>query len=133
MKEGWHGDEYLVLFDEPEVAAASARYAISQFLPGYEVLGLRGWDDFIVRDAAGQIYSVPTVPLEKQYISPYTLPSRQTIFETDPRFEAKIKWYLKPLAFGGDPEKRENLQWVDGEQHAQLVKWWNNKYRSLKT
>jgi len=64
MNEGWLGDDYLILFDEAEVAAPSDRYGISQLLPGYQVLGLRGWDDFILRDSARQIYSVPTVPTE---------------------------------------------------------------------
>ncbi len=64
MLEGWHGDDYLILFDESEVAAASDRYEVLRLLPGFKVLGLRSWDDFIVRNASGQIYSVPTLPLD---------------------------------------------------------------------
>jgi hypothetical protein len=54
MREGWYGEEYLVLFDASEVSEASVRYDIASSLPGYEVLGLRGWDDLIVRDTAGR-------------------------------------------------------------------------------
>ena len=50
MREGWHGGDYLVLFDESEVAVASAPYEMSQFLPGFKVLGLLSWDDSIVRN-----------------------------------------------------------------------------------
>jgi hypothetical protein len=76
MHEGWYGDDYFVLFDESEAVAASDRYEVLRLLPGFKVLGLRSWDDFIVRSAAGQIYSVPTPPLnarnlEKQYSFPF--------------------------------------------------------------
>jgi hypothetical protein len=30
MTEGWFGDDYLILFDEAEVASASDRYSISR-------------------------------------------------------------------------------------------------------
>ena len=62
MREGWLGDNYRILFDESEIPLVSERYAISNSLPGYQILGLLGWDDFIVRSSAGQAYSVPTVP-----------------------------------------------------------------------
>jgi hypothetical protein len=48
MLEGWHDDDYLILFDESEVAAASDRCEVLRLLPGFKVLGLRSWDDFIV-------------------------------------------------------------------------------------
>jgi len=132
MNEGWLGDDYLILFDEAEVAVASDRYAISQLLPGYQVLGLRGWDDFILRDSAGQTYSVPTVSVNTKYLSPFNLPETKLSLRPDPSFSGRIKWYVTPIAFGGDPSVGENLIWVTHEQHAQLVRWWNDKYRSLK-
>jgi hypothetical protein len=49
MTEGWFGDEYLVSFNEAEIASASDRYSISRFIPGYQLIGLRGWDDLIVK------------------------------------------------------------------------------------
>jgi hypothetical protein len=61
MREGWYQEDYLILFDEPESAAASDRYKISQTLPGYQIIGLRGWDGFIVRDSADHIYSILSV------------------------------------------------------------------------
>src|SRR5437588_3594467 len=74
MTEGWYGDDHLILFDEAEVASASERYAISELLPGYRVIGLRGWDDFILQDSTGRTYNVPTVPAIAEYLSPYALP-----------------------------------------------------------
>jgi len=51
----------------------------------------------------------------------------------DARFSGKIKWYVKPIVFGGDAGVGENLVWVSHEEHAQLVKFWNDKYRTLKS
>lgn len=131
MQEGWCGDNHLILFDESEVAAVSERYAISALLPGYQILGLRGWDDFIVQDAAGRSFSVPTVPLETKYLTPFKIPANVTLLG-DERFREKIKWYITPVVFGGDPQMGDNMTWVSHEQHAQLVRWWNEMYQSVK-
>jgi hypothetical protein len=133
MLEGWHGDDYLILFDESEVATASDRYEVLRLLPGFKVLGLRSWDDFIVRNVSGQIYSVPTLPLEARYLTPLSLPDGATTLNPDTRFTGKTKWYMKPIVFGGDAGVGENLVWVSHEEHAQLVKFWNDKYRTLKS
>ena len=37
----------------------------------------------------------------------------------------KIKWYVKALVFGGDPQSALNVIWVTHDQHAELVKYWN--------
>jgi hypothetical protein len=132
MNEGWLGDDYLILFDEAEVSSASDRYAISEFLPGYQVLGLRGWDDFILRDSAGRTYCVSTVPMDPKQLSPFPFPDPGTSLGADPRFSGRIKWYVTPIVFGGDPSGEKNRTWVSHEQHGQLVRWWNDKHRSLK-
>jgi hypothetical protein len=131
MNEGWVGDDYLILFDESEVATMTERYAFSQFLAGYQVFGLRGWDDFIVRDSQGRTFSIPSVPLEPKYLSPFAIPERMEDLRPDARFRGKIKWYLKPTVFGGDPSAKENMRWVSLEEHAELVRWWNDLHRSL--
>lgn len=131
MTEGWYNDDHLILFDEAEVAQASDRYAISELLPGYRVIGLRGWDDLILQDPTGRTYRVPTVPATAKYLSPYALPPIGTSLEPDERFAGKIKWYIKPIAFGGDPKLGDNITWVSHEQHAQLVKYWNSLYRNV--
>lgn len=132
MKEGWHNDDYLILFDEQEIALASERYDLAAYLGGFEIVGLRGWDDFILRSAMGRHHLVPTVPLDAQYLSEFALPEASAALEADPRFSGKIKWYVKPIIFGGDPKEGENLSWVSHDQHAQLVQWWNNMYRDIK-
>jgi len=98
MREGWHDEDYLVLFDESELAAATERYDVSRLLPGFVVLGLRSWDYFIVRNASGENYSVPTLPVDPQHLSPLSVPARGTALQPDGRFAGKIKWYLKPKA-----------------------------------
>ena len=132
MKEGWTGDNYLILFDESEVAAVTGRYALSQLLPGYHVLGLRSWDDFIVRDSQRRTFSIPTFPLDLKFLVPSSVPERADDLEPDARFRGKIKWYVKPIVLGGDPSSRENTAWVNLEEHAELVRWWNDLYRSVK-
>jgi hypothetical protein len=131
MREGWCGEDYLVLFDGREVPQASLRYDIARLLPGYEVLGLCGWDDLIVRDAAGAVFTVPTVPLAPTHLETFELPKSDTHLAHDTRFTGRIKWYLQPLAFGGDSNVGENLIWVDHDQHSGLVRWWNDKNRGL--
>jgi hypothetical protein len=133
MTEGWYGDEHLILFDGAEVAAASERYAISQFLPNYRIIGLRGWNYFILQDSGGRIYSVASVPIVAAHLSPYALPSAGSRLMPDDRFTGKIKWYVTPTVFGGDPKLGENVIWVSHEQHAQLVRWWNGLCRSVTT
>jgi hypothetical protein len=73
MIEGWSGDEYLILFEEDAPGLQQA-YALGQFLPGHRLLGLRGWDDFIVQDEAGAVLCVPTVPLGSDHLEPFVLP-----------------------------------------------------------
>ncbi len=132
MIEGWHGDDYLILFAQNEEPGASARYSLALHLPGYQVVGLRGWDDLIVRDADGRIFCVPAVPLEVGKLERFELPSAPPTLKMDERFTGKIKWYVQPVVFGGDPQVGPNLTWVDHDQHGQLVTWWNNKYRDLR-
>jgi hypothetical protein len=132
MTEGWHGEDYLVIFETSDVDAVSECYGISAQLPGYRIVGLRGWDDFIVRNSQGQTYTVPTVPLDSQYLKPFKLPEDISTLQSDERFTGKIKWYVKPVVFGGDPAIGENVRWLNQEQHAQFVKWWNAQYSALK-
>ena len=131
MREGWLGDNYLILFDESEIPLVSERYAISNSLPGYQILGLLGWDDFIVRSSAGQAYSVPTVPADAKYLTPFQVPGERQSLDSDSRCAGKIKWYKQPIAFGGDAALGENVIWLSHEEHSQLVRWWNDHYRSL--
>jgi hypothetical protein len=131
VKEGWVGDVYLILFDESEAANLSELYGFFEMLPGYQVLGLRGWDDFIVRDSEQRIFSVPTIPLDRHHLSPFAIPGRIDNLHPDARLHGRIKWYVKPIVFGGDPGLGEKVCWVSLEEHARLVRWWNNLYRSM--
>lgn len=131
MTEGWFNEHYLILFSDEEIEEASKKYGIAHSLPGFKVIGLRGWDDFLVCDAMGNTYSVPTVPVDQQHLKEATVPENSSL-ETDSRLQQKIEWYPKPLIFGGDANESANITWVSHEQHAGLVVWWNNQYRALK-
>lgn len=71
MIEGWDGDDYLILFDEAESEQLTEGYGVRQYLPEVAVVGLLGWDDFILRDYGGQVFRIPTVPLLPKYIDEF--------------------------------------------------------------
>jgi hypothetical protein len=132
MHEGWLEDHYIILFDESEWPAITEQYGLAEFLDGYRVEGLHGWVDFILRDSLGNRFLVPTVPLTPQYIKPFERTIVVADLVADPKVAGQIRWYVKPIAFGGSYEPGENLTWVSFELHAELVRWWNRLYRDLK-
>ena len=132
MIEGWHNDDYLFLFDLPsEAEHMNCIYGVSENLPGYSLVGLWGWDDFIVTDCDGNFFILPTVPFHSKNIEPFSTQWDTTRIKPDERFSNKVKWYVKPLLFGGNPTDPENLIWVTFEQHAELVRWWAKVYRDM--
>jgi hypothetical protein len=124
MDEGWCGDEYLIIFSEAESEERTLEYSLAEYLPGYRVVGIRGWDDFLILSEAGGLFTVPTVPLSSQYIEPYSLPT-PLLLEPDERFTGQIKWYVHPVVLGGDPEPGKNVVWLNHEEHWQAVRYWN--------
>jgi hypothetical protein len=46
------------------------------------------------------------------------MPPATVNLERDDRFAGKIKWYVKSVIFGGDPQIGDNLMWVSHEEHA---------------
>ena len=132
MKEGWHKADYLVLFDAPEETQRMTElYGIAQYLPGYTIIGLRGWDDFIVQNSQGSLFTIPTVPLEPKHLSPLCSHIDVAALKADERFATKIKWYVQPLVFGGDPKAEQNTTWLPVQQHTEAVRWWNRKYHQI--
>ena len=130
MIEGWYNDDYLVLFDEKEEAdRMTESYRLRESLPGYTAVGLRGWDDFIVRDEKQKYFTIPTVPLDPKYLCAVELSVDRSAIKPDARFDKKVKWYVKPIMFGGDASAKENMAWVSYEHHAELVRWWSKLYR----
>ncbi|MEL7537105.1 MAG: hypothetical protein AAFM91_08635 [Pseudomonadota bacterium] len=132
MDEGWHEDQYLIMFSGDEIEAATNRYNCQKYLPGYEVVGLAGWDDLLVRDSTGETYSVPAVPLVQERVAKWSFPCTPDALQPDEKFTGKIKWYLTPIVFGGDPEASDNLAWLTHEQHGEAMTWWNEKFLDVK-
>jgi len=131
MIEGWYGDDYLVLF-EADARAIEKTYDLANYLPHHRLLGLKSWDDFIVEDKDGNRFTVPTIPLSPQHLKAYSLGDVRANLVPDERVHGKIKWYIKPLLFGGEPGLGNNVTWVELDQHAQLVRFWNQKYREIR-
>jgi hypothetical protein len=131
MIEGWSGDDYLVLFSDDEAESESGRYGIRALLPGYRLVGLHSWDDFIVQDESGTTFSVPAVACESTELVPFKIPCSGTLV-ADERFAGKVKWHITPVKFGGSPSAEENITWIPLPQHADAVRWWNALYRDMK-
>jgi hypothetical protein len=131
MREGWRGEDYLILFDESEIVEITNRYDIASYVGGYQVVGLKSWDDFILRNGDGQIFTTPTVPLDRKHLTPAALDVSGPGLVPDGRVKGKIKWYTKPLVFGGAPGSPDNICWITLDLHTQTVKWWNQLYRKV--
>ena len=129
MFEGWHEQTYFILFDDVEAARLTEAYGLPTFLPEYVLVGLKNWDDFIVTNAQGDTCTIPTVPAIQQYLELYSFPKTLKNLVPDERLTGKIKWYIKPIVFGGDPQFGDNVRWISIEEHTALVKWWNKTYR----
>jgi len=134
MIQGWNQDTYLILFEEQlEAITITGRYDLGTYLPGFTIDGLWGWDDFILRNTHDQFFTVPTVPLVAAHLKPFPFETLDWFhLRSDDRVADKIKWYVRPLAFGGDPQAADNLTWLTLDQHIEAVKWWNNTYRNLR-
>lgn len=89
MLEGWHEDEYIILFEGEEHLAVARACELNATLPGYSVLGLRSWHDFIVQDQAGVTFTIPSVPLDARYIASFKLPVPSEL-QPDARLAGKV-------------------------------------------
>lgn len=133
MIEGWHGDDYLMLFDEAESATWSQRYEIGKYLTGFTIVGLRSWDDFLVIGTDGGPAIVPTVPLDASYVTPLEIVIDPHRLQPDERFRGMVKWYKSPIVFGGNPTDQDNVAWIPLDAHVDLVKYWNGMYKSVQS
>lgn len=133
MTEGWFNDAYYLLFDQGEAADVGKAYRLDVYLPGVTVIGLKFWDDVLIRDVDGLVYSVPSVPLDRGHFRPErsAVPAAR-LLEPDARLSGKVRWFVKPVAFGGDPKDDGNTTWITLAQHAQVVRWWNDQYQTIR-
>jgi hypothetical protein len=132
MKEGWIDDTYVILFEgHEEQAEITKGYELEKYLPGYQIQAISGWDDFIIRNQEGEQFRVPTVPLVQKYLEKVDQTRETREIEEDDRFAGKIKWYVKPVVFGGDPASEENMTWIDLKTHKEYVTWWNKVYQDV--
>jgi hypothetical protein len=129
MKEGWHNDEYFIIFDRDESTQLTTAYGLPAFLPGYKLLALRSWDDLVILSPSDEVFTCPSVHAVNKYFEPFDMPVLPTELKADKRYAGRVKWYITPIVFGGDPQLVANTIWVSIEKHAELVKWWNEMYR----
>ena len=108
------------------------KYSLADYLPGYALVGLRGWDDFIVRDEKNALFTILAVPLTADLLRPFPIEIEPSHIKADSRFTGKIKWYIQPIIFGGDPQAQKNMTWIPIDTHAEAVNYWNKLYRDIK-
>ena len=129
MKEGWHGDDYWILCeDQQESLRLTALYGVTAYLPDHFIIGLKSWDDFILCDRAGHYFTIPTVPVDPERLSPFSFSAETLRLQTDGAHEGKMRWFVKPICFGGDSLAPDNVRWLSLDEHVQIVKWWNQLY-----
>lgn len=134
MKEGWYGNDYLILFEDKEIPARGQDYNLARYLPGHALLGFASWDNFIVREEkTGRLYKALALPIGLDYREPWEidLNAASAQLERDARYHGKIKWYTHPVIFGGDPEPGDNMIWIPHKEHAEAVLYWNNIYTNM--
>ena len=91
--EGWSGDQYYTLFEGADHDAITQAYGVDKLLPGYIVVGLVGWDDFLlVKD--GEYFTSPTIPAVAEYVVPFSSNDLPTSLESDPPRVGTVKWYV---------------------------------------
>ena len=82
-------------------------------------------------DESDRTYTVPTVPIDPEYLEKYELPTPDSL-ELDSRLTGKVKWYVKPIVFGGSATADDNVAWITHASHRESVRYWNSTYRRLK-
>ena len=75
-----------LIFDEQDVARASEQSGIGRYLPGFVIIGLSAWDDFLVRDVHQSLFVVPTLPMAERYLRPVAAPVGREQLERDARY-----------------------------------------------
>jgi len=131
MKSGWLNDNHYNLFDSIEIENLTSKYELEKYIPNYKLIGLIGWDDFIIFKN-NFYYKIPTVPIYEKYLEEIEMIDYLIELENEKENQNKIKWYTKPLIFGGDPCDPKNIKWINIEQHSQLVSYWNKIYFNIK-
>jgi len=105
MKEGWYNDDYLILFEGSEAEDKERDYEIDRLLPGHRLLGMVGWDYFLVMNRENQrVFRVPTIPLILKEKEEWPHKVDLAALKPDERFQGKVKWYLKPC-WGGNKRR----------------------------
>lgn len=132
MKEGWNSESYFIVLDAGEIEPLTEAYGLPVYLPGHRLVAIQGWDDFIVENADGDRFVVPSVPMSAKGMTPLQRAPDWSALQRDERLTGKIKWYIKPVVFGGDPNQGPNMTWVDHPTHQKAVRYWNDLYREVE-
>lgn len=96
MIQGWLQDIHISLFPQDSCEQIAGSYGLSEALPGYSLIGLLGWDDFLLKSDSG-LYTCPTVPIDPKYLQTIDIKIDTGDLRPDPELNDRIKWYITPL------------------------------------
>lgn len=131
MNSGWNDEIFYNLFEDNEIKMFNQKYILTNKPNEYKIIGLYFWDDFIVSKGQ-ELVKIPTIPFDLKYEEKIEINLENIHLDNDKKINNYIKWYNKPLIFGGSPELDDNIQWINIEHHIELVNFWNKKYREIK-
>jgi hypothetical protein len=75
-----------------------------------------------------KVFRVPTIPIAAKEKSEWPHEIEPAELKPDGRLAGKVKWYVKPVVFGGDANPGTNLIRISHQDHIQGVKYWNQVY-----
>jgi hypothetical protein len=130
---GTVGGKYVRLFDSQEWDRINSEYDVSQYIPGYRIIGSVDFDALCV-GPDHRVYTVPFIPMSEDHKAVFANGSAdlQAITElylgiATPDQDVQIH-FVKPIAFGGDPGDPKNVTHIPQPAHAKMCTFWNEKY-----
>lgn len=147
--EGFMGDSYFRLYPVEKLPTLNQAYRTEEFAPGLIVFGSNGGGEayaFDIRTTPHTIVKIPFIPMTYEYMELYS--PNFTDFLTslthegdedvsasthsiNPSLVGKEIHEIQPIVFGGNATDPNNKAYLEPEQYAEYVVWWNRLYREV--
>jgi hypothetical protein len=141
--EGFVGGSYFRAYPVERLPALHQAFGVAELVPELRIFGSNGGGEAFgfILGGAPRFVQLPFIPMVLEYA--YELGS--TLNELlaalrgesaddlrpDPQMVGMEVHAIHPVVFGGDPVTPANKMAVTTETYAQLVVWWNRKYREV--
>lgn len=134
--EGFSGDEYLRIYDPEHWDRINREYQSDRFIPGYQIIGSIE-SEAVCLGPDSVVYLIPFIPMSVEFKEVY----RNSLEELKGIMEKELKpassayenyglevHFVKPIAFGGDPDDKSNVKFIPQPEHARICSFWNQVY-----